>query len=110
MVIRLDILPCDVAALGLGLVLFNWGALIWFGYPVGFIARALRLEGETGRRFALTGGRWLTFLGALTLLMPFVTRVFGPTAWWPYLIILVAGAGRVLATALWHYGRPREKA
>lgn len=109
MIIRIDVLPSDVIALGMGLVLFNTGVLIWFGYKVDFLARALRLEGEEGERVALIIGRWLTFLGLATFLVPFIARVFGPAVFWPYLIVVAVGGVRVLVTALRHYRHPREK-
>ncbi len=109
MTIRIDVLPSDVIALALGLIMFNTGVLIWFGYKVDFLARALRLEGDEGERVALIIGRWLTCLGLATFLVPFIARVFGPTVFWPYFVVVAAGGVRVLATALRHYRRPREK-
>lgn len=109
MVIRIDVLPSDVLALGMGLILFNTGVLIWFGHKAGFLARALRLEGEAGARVALIIGRWLTLLGLVTFVVPFVARALGPAVFWFYLVIALGGGLRVLATAFRHYRRPAEK-
>lgn len=109
MTISIHVLPSDVLAFGMGLVLFNTGVLIWFGYRVEFLARALRLEGDDGERVALITGRWLTFMGLATFLVPFLSRAFGPPAFWPCLFLVAAGGVRVLVAAFRHYRRFHPK-